>query len=263
MSDQIVNPEPQQGQVQEPTSPEGQEVTPPIASGQEDYFYSFTDPGKDETHNFRTQEELNDYVGNLNKSYGELRKKFTQTSQEYADRNRTYENDRAEYNRRLAELEEKEKRVNKYDSYLKNNPHVYKELKRRIDSGPKTGDINVLVENKIKEIYGKDFEELKAHKARQDSERLREAAFTELRKKYGEINTETILERFEKLSSGNLTDVYELIHLSNGGSPAAQAQQQKNGAGLLPSSTGKTSSSVPLSKAKSIDEWVEAQQNAY
>lgn len=250
-----------QGQVQD-TSPEsqGQEVSTPSDDGQ-GYFYSYTDPVKNEVKNFRNPDELHHYVGNLNKSYGELRKKFTQSTQEYADQRRAYETDRAELARSRAEFDRKRSEYEKFDKFLKNNPHVYRELKQKVDRGPSGGDINELIEQRVKEIYGSEIDEFKAHRARTEAEKARDHAFAELQKKYPGVNKEAILDRFNKLSSGNLTDVYELLHLSSGAGNAAQAQEIKQGGGILPSSTGSPGSGqAPI--YKDIDAWVAANQNA-
>lgn len=249
-----------QGQVQDTPPVEGQGVPTPSDDGQ-GYFHSFTDPVKNEVKNFRTADELNSYVGNLSKSYGELRKKFTQTTQEYADKRRSFETDRAELLRQRTEFDRTRSQYEKFDKFLKNNPHVYRELKKKVDQGPRGSDISELIDKRVKELYGADIDEFKSHKARTEAEKQRDFAFAELQKKYPGINKEAIMQGFDKLSSGNLIDVYELIHLSSGAGAAAQAQQIKQSGGILPSSTGAPSKGKPPA-FKDIDAWVEAQQNA-
>lgn len=250
-----------QGQGQD-TPPEDQDqgVQAPTDDGQ-GFFHSYTDPVRNEVKNFKTPDELNHYVGNLNKSYGELRKKFTQTTQDYAERKRTYETDRADLVRRQAEFDRQRAEYHKFDKFLKSNPHVYRELKQKVDSGPRGADFNEIIEQRVKELYGDDFNELKEHKKRIESERQREHALAALQKKYPNANKDAILERFSALSNGDLTDVYELIHLASNAGVSAQAQQIKSGGGILPSSTGAPSAGkAPM--FKDIDAWVEAHQNA-
>lgn len=257
MSDEITPLEgqaPIEGQG-EPTPPEGQGVQAPADDG-EGYFYSYTDPRKGETKSFRDQNELNEYVSNLNKSYGELRSKFTKTTQEYADRNRSYENDRAMFLQQKAEFEKRREEIAHLDKFLKTNPHVYKQIKQNMNKGPSGGDLQEMIDNRVKEIYGKEFDELKSHRDQVKAEKVREAAFQNLKKKYGEVDIEAINEKFKILSQGDLTDVYELIHLSN----RPNSSQQKRDAGLLPAASGTPSSGGP-NHFKSIDEWVEANQN--
>lgn len=254
-----------QGQVPEPT----QDVTPP-AEGQgeptpaddgEGYFYSYTDPVKNEVKNFRNQEELNHYVVNLNKSYGELRKSYTQKTQDFAERRRAYENDRAEFNNRIAQFEQRKAEIARYDKFLKENPHVAREIKAKMAKGPSGSDINSLIEERVKEIYGKDFEDLKAHKSQLESERQREFAFQTLRQKYPNLNKDAILQKFGELAKGDLSDVYELIYLASQGNNQARVQQIKENGGLLPSGTGNPSPGRPQSN-RSIDDWVESLQRS-
>ena len=263
MPDEMTTPLEDQGQgiVPDQSPPEeGQGEITPSDDGQ-GYYYSYTDPVKNEVKNFRTQEELDGYVGNLNKSYGELRKSYTQKTQEYAERKRVYENDRAEFNRRQSEFEQRKTEIERFDRFLKENPHVYREIKAKMAKGPTGSDINTLIEERVKEIYGKDFDDLKTHKERIEAERQREFAFKALKQKYPNINKAAVLEKFGELAQGDLSNVYELIHLAFQGNNQARIQQIKGSGGLLPAGSGNPSPGRPPAN-KSIDDWVESLQKS-
>ena len=259
MADPMAPLEPEvQGQGTE-TPPEGQGAAPPsevIDDGQ-GHFYSYTDPVKNETKSFKTQEELTDHVSNLSKSYNELRGKFTRTTQEYAERGRKYENDRAALLQQRAEFDKRREEIAHLDDFLKKNPHVYREIKSKMGKGPQGADLQEMIDSRLKETYGKEFEELKAKNKRQEVEAARENAFQAIQKKYGDVNKDEIFNKFNVLSQGNLEDVLELIHLSTRTAPGAAKQQ----AGLLPSQAGAPSKGGGTQPFKSIDEWVEANQH--
>lgn len=258
----------QSGQAPEPTPPgvagQGTEPTPaPISDGQ-GYFYSWTDPDKKEIKNFKDQEELSSYLANQHKSYNELRSTFTKKTQEYSDRNRSYENDRAELLRREQAIESRSKEISELDNFLKSNPHIYRKIKEEMGRGPSGSDLSEIVKTTISEQFGKDFDELKAYKAQAEAERQREAAFQALSKKYGNIDKDKVLSKFEELTkSGGIDSLYELIHLSMAGTqqvPGQSPDEIKSSAGILPAGNGQPGKGKTIIPA-SIDEWKEKMLN--
>ncbi len=249
------------------TDGQGNEPNPAPATDGQGYFYSWTDPDKKEVKNFKDQDELSNYLANHHKSYNELRSTFTKKTQEYSERNRSYENDRAELIRRQQEVESRSKEISELDGFLKSNPHIYRKIKEEMNRGPSGSDLNEIIKTTISDQYGKDLDELKAYKAQVEAEKQREAAFSALSKKYGNIDKDKVLSRFEELTkSGGIDSLYELIHLSMNaqgaqqGSQAPSPEEIKSSAGILPAGNGQPGNGKTKTP-KSFDEWREKMLN--
>lgn len=235
----------EEGQVLE--TPEGQPSEAP-ADGQvsetpEEQEPFFTLGEGDKQQVFNTRDELEQAL----KTKYVPRDVFTKKTQSLAEERKKL---KAEQEAKQKELEERKKRLEqeygKFDSFIKNRPDVYKELKKRVSAPP---DPSVAFEkskeyvDSVKEELRGELEEFKQWKQQQEAERQKSEVYNRLAERYEDFDKEQIEDLVKDLSSENdIEKLYETLYFAQKGRSApkevekqvAENQRRKRSAGTMP-----------------------------
>jgi len=206
----------------------------------------------------------------LKKTFNEsvmMQNRFTQKTQELADMRKAFEQQQAEfkdYEKRTRED------LKQFDNFVSNRPDLYQKLKDEISrpAGPDVAYQRAVqhADEKLSETEKRlaDFEQWRAEL---ESEKEKQAAISELRAKYPDLDERSLDEIMNRMASGGVMGILETAYLAHKGSmdPAklqeriAKAQAEQQNSRVL---NGKSSTPAQSKEYKSIDEAVEALKNS-
>jgi len=214
----------------------GQDVSVDSGSGQSDISTGSAEPSSsasvssdpaaepffvysrgDEPKEFRTKEELEDYVHN-----GTLRfSDYTKKTQSLAEQRKEYEANKARYDAEYTEFLQKKQHHDKIDKWLKSlPPNVAKKLEGELESNRALNDPAYRkMQEELEEIKKAEEERKtemeKSEKARKERERI-ERANGHLSKRYPDYNPKTVEEAIRRMQETppeeQLTALYEMMY---------------------------------------------------
>jgi chromosome segregation ATPase len=223
-------------QAPEPGTPAdgGQGATAPEASPEP--FFTHRDSKGKEVH-FSNADELRKW---LEKDGPMLRSDYTRKTQGLSQKEK-------EIQQRQQEIEQKQKQYEQFDTFLKNNPRVFQELKQRMSQPASPSDAAEIAKQYAQESVGevqKQLEELNNWRQQQEQERQRAEIMSRMKSKYEDFDEDAINGLMEEVDPDNPESLYELLYHAKRGreTPAqierrlAEAQQKKKQASVLPGS---------------------------
>ena len=196
-----------------------------------------------------------------------MQNRFTQKTQELSDMRKSFEQQQAEF-------KDYEKRVRdefkQFDNLVQTRPDLYQHLKSELarPAGPDVAYQRAVqhADEKLSETEKRlaDFEQWRAEL---ESEKEKQAAISELRTQYPDLDERALDEIMNRMASGGVRGILETAYLAHKGSmdPAklqeriarAQAEQQQSRV-----VSGKSSTPAQSKEYKSIDEAMEALKNS-
>jgi hypothetical protein len=196
-----------------------------------------------------------------------LRSDYSRKTQSLKKQQEDFERQRKEFEAKSAQLAEFEK----YDQFVRNNPHVYQQLKQMMQrpmGGQHVGQVAQDYAKQAVDPVMKELEELKAWREQQEQEAQEREIAERLKAKYEDFDEDAISELISTIDPDNLESLYETLYFASRGRqrPAemerriAEAQKRKQQSGVLPASGGDAPPAKP--PAGSIDEMRERARRA-
>lgn len=201
-------------------------------------FFTLED-AKGKQQHFYNQDELKKYFQDA----GMMRSDYNRKTQSLAEQRKAFE---AERDRMMQEINDKKQRYDRYDQFLRENPHVAQQLKKLVDEAKSGGGAasmkNNAMLNQLKEELEGKISELDSWRQEQEFNRLQEGVMSKMESRYEDFDRSEIGSMLEDLNPNSLEQVVELLyHAARGKTKGAQlvervqrSKQARRGSRVLP-----------------------------
>lgn len=233
---------------------EGQDIGQGMTKAEAEHFFEIKDE-KGKPYRFNSADELRDRF----KDFGMLRSDYTRKTQELAREREEFQRQRDSL---LTELREQKAQIDKYNSFLKNNPHVMNQLKKAMQQGF-TGDAAYQkaqsYADEVKSELQKELEELKNWKERREFSEKQERIYSQMTERHPDFDKQAVQQLLNEVDPNDFGSLVELLHFANLGRRSryaprpsqGPASQQKQQARVVPGTGG---GQVAPKPASSLDE---------
>lgn len=263
---------PEQTAPEAPVEAEGQavdtgqgEITAP-EEGQAEPLYQYHFEDEDEPRIFATKDELDKFF----RDHALRHRDYTKKTQSVAEQRKAIERERQKFDTEYQSFLQAKSRIDKYQEFLKQNPHVEKQLAQLMKQPRPQGDPRY---DELKKELDSFKQERETEKQRQEREQAKEKAFELMSGRYQDFNrkeVEAMLEEFRETPPGGEAErLIELLYYANKGrkSPAQIEQEvaqraEREKSAHTPMSPGKAGSGEPKTFS-SIEEAWEAATKKY
>lgn len=146
------------------------------------------------------------------KDFGMMRSDYNRKTQSLAEQRRAFE---AERDRTMREIMQSKERYDRYDKFLRENPHVAQQLKRLVDeagAGGAAGMKQDAMLNQLREELEGKISELSEWKQQQEFTRAQEEVMSRLEGRYDDFDRNEIGSMLEDLNPNDLSQVIELLY---------------------------------------------------
>jgi hypothetical protein len=242
MADEMVNDSApmEQAPVETTESTQGPEIQD---TQQEAPFFEAEDE-KGKKYTWKTRDEFAEAW----KQSGMLRSDYSRKTMSLAEERKKWEQEREQ---QMSELMKNRERYDKFNSFLKQNPHIFQKLEAEMKKGntPDAVEARVqqILEEKTKDLSERLSKYEEAEKQR-ERERLENAAYERITKKYPDFDREKV-KQLQEGYDGQYETLLDLLYHANrsmSGSvmeKQAERQEQKREAKLVPG--GRASAQSP------------------
>lgn len=186
---------------------------------------------------FHSQEELRKW---LEKDGPMLRSDYTRKTQGLSQKEK-------EIQEKQQQIEQKSKEYQQFDTFLRNNPRVYQELKKRMSQPMSPNDAAQIAKQYAEESVGdvkQQLDELNSWRKEQEQQRQRQEIMSRMKSKYEDFDESAIDSLMEEINPDDPESLYELLYHAKRGrdTPAqierrmAESQRKKQQASVMPGS---------------------------
>ena len=233
--------------------------------GGEGPFHSWGE-GKDKM-DFKTRDDLNKYLKDSSLRTQDYTKKSQQRESEYKQRQSELEKEREDFNRQFDVFRGQKSKYDKWEEGLKRRPHIAQQIDRLISTPSNPNEVFERSQSYADEKYSALEEKLKALEADRERERLereRDGIYSRMGERYDGFDPSVVNDALDKLETGNLEPLIEMVYRSSMYNPAEiQAKVENNlrskqKAKLMPSggggspSTGKGSTDPKVAREEAM-----------
>lgn len=233
--------------------PDGTPLNGPAQTAPQPFFELEDEKGK--KRQFHSQDELRDFL----KKGTMMRSDYTRKTQSLSEERKQFDQER---NRMMNEIMEQRERYNKYNKFLKENPHVFNEIKKRMQNGT-TGDVAVekarAYVDETKSELQKELEDLKSWRKQREFQEQRDRIYERMKQRYPDFSRDSVQSLMEEVDPQNPESLIELMYHAHRGkrmtpdqqARMAQSQQRKQQGRMMP---GGGAPAQSQSQASSLDE---------